>query len=183
MNYSICEIGESNEHILEAAKILKKTFLDIKNNSWPDIESAINEVEECIEHPNICLGICDKSKLIGWIGLRPMYNKTWELHPMVISTEYQGKGIGKRLINELEKRAKEKGIIGIALGTDDENSKTSLSMCDINETNIFNEINNIRNINNHPYEFYKKCGYIIVGIIPNANGKRKPDIWMWKDIS
>ncbi|ENY3597990.1 aminoglycoside N-acetyltransferase AAC(6')-Ia, partial [Acinetobacter baumannii] len=30
---------------------------------------------------------------------------------------------------------------------------------------------------------YKKCGYMIVGIIPNANGKRKPDIWMWKDIS
>ncbi|EMB2852338.1 TPA: AAC(6')-Ia family aminoglycoside 6'-N-acetyltransferase [Pseudomonas aeruginosa] len=183
MDYSICDIAESNELILDAARMLKTTFLDIGNDSWPSIDSAIKEVEECIEDPNICLGICENSKLIGWIGLRPMYDKTWELHPLVVCTEYQGKGIGKKLINECENRAKEKGIIGIALGTDDEYSKTSLSLTEINEKNIFDEIGNIRNINNHPYEFYKKCGYMIVGIIPNANGKRKPDIWMWKDIS
>lgn len=120
MDYSICEIAESNELILKAAKILKKAFLDIGNVSWPNIHSAIKEVEECIEYPNICLGFCEKGKLIGWIGLRPMYHKTWELHPMVVRTEYQGKGIGKKLINEAEIRAKEMGIIGIALGTDDE---------------------------------------------------------------
>ncbi|HGK7400531.1 TPA: aminoglycoside 6'-N-acetyltransferase AAC(6')-Iaf [Citrobacter freundii] len=183
MDYSICDIAESNELILEAAKILKKSFLDVGNESWGDIKKAIEEVEECIEHPNICLGICLDDKLIGWTGLRPMYDKTWELHPMVIKTEYQGKDFGKVLLRELETRAKGRGIIGIALGTDDEYQKTSLSMIDINERNIFDEIENIKNINNHPYEFYKKCGYMIVGIIPNANGKRKPDIWMWKDIS
>ncbi|EPU1074472.1 aminoglycoside N-acetyltransferase AAC(6')-Ia, partial [Klebsiella pneumoniae] len=41
----------------------------------------------------------------------------------------------------------------------------------------------IKNIKNHPYEFYQKCGYSIVGVIPDANGKRKPDIWMWKKIN
>ena len=50
------------------------------------------------------------------------------------------------------------------------------------EDNIFDSIKNIKNINKHPYEFYQKNGYYIVGIIPNANGKNKPDIWMWKSL-
>ena len=86
------------------------------------------------------------------------------------------------IMNEIEKRAKEKGIIGVVLGTDDEKYKTSLSKVDLNNKNIFTEIENIKNINHHPFEFYQKCGYFIVGVIPNANGKNKPDIWMWKEI-
>lgn len=160
-----------------------KSFLDIGNNSWPDMKSATKEVEECIEKPNICLGIHENEKLLGWIGLRPMYKLTWELHPLVISTQYQNKGIGRLLINELEKKAKQIGIIGIVLGTDDEYFKTSLSAVDLYGENILDEIRTIKNIKNHPYEFYQKCGYSIVGVIPDANGKRKPDIWMWKKIN
>ncbi|EMA4569887.1 AAC(6')-Ia family aminoglycoside 6'-N-acetyltransferase, partial [Klebsiella pneumoniae] len=145
--------------------------------------SATKEVEECIEKPNICLGIHENEKLLGWIGLRPMYKLTWELHPLVISTQYQNKGIGRLLINELEKKAKQIGIIGIVLGTDDEYFKTSLSAVDLYGENILDEIRTIKNIKNHPYEFYQKCGYSIVGVIPDANGKRKPDIWMWKKIN
>ncbi|ERF93761.1 hypothetical protein SEEHRA23_06155 [Salmonella enterica subsp. enterica serovar Heidelberg str. SARA33] len=104
MAYEFCEIGESNEYIILAARILTKSFLDIGNNSWPDMKSATKEVEECIEKPNICLGIHENEKLLGWIGLRPMYKLTWELHPLVISTQYQNKGIGRLLINELEKK-------------------------------------------------------------------------------
>ncbi|HBU4467559.1 TPA: GNAT family N-acetyltransferase, partial [Klebsiella pneumoniae] len=93
------------------------------------------------------------------------------------------KGIGRLLINELEKKAKQIGIIGIVLGTDDEYFKTSLSAVDLYGENILDEIRTIKNIKNHPYEFYQKCGYSIVGVIPDANGKRKPDIWMWKKIN
>ncbi|GHV52380.1 hypothetical protein AGMMS49579_09530 [Spirochaetia bacterium] len=81
-----------------------------------------------------------------------------------------------------EEEAKKAGIIGIVLGTDDETNSTSLSACSLTGENIFSEISNIRNRKNHPYEFYKKCGYSIIGAIPNANGINKPDIWMWKNI-
>jgi aminoglycoside 6'-N-acetyltransferase I len=82
----------------------------------------------------------------------------------------------------MEKIAQGKGIIGIFVGSDDETNKTSLSEKEITEENIFEEIKNIKNYKDHPFEFYKKCGFIIVGIIPNANGSQKPDIWLWKDI-
>lgn len=182
MEYTIVNIAEQNKYQSDAAKILSQTFIDKGNSAWPDITSAMKEVSECINQPNICIGLLIENNLTGWVGLRPMYDQTWELHPLVVSTEYQGKGIGRILTMEIEKRARTSGIIGVVLGTDDEHNKTSISKVEITEENIFEEIKSITNINSHPYEFYKKCGYMIVGIIPNANGKNKPDIWMWKNL-
>jgi len=180
--YQICNINESKKIIKQAVNLLIEAFSGI--GMWPDLDEkeAEETVNECIEDGKICIGIKKEEELIGWIGLREMYEKTWELHPMAISTKYKGKGYGKILLTELENIAYEKGIIGIMAGSDDQNFKTSLSDKDITENNIFEEIKNIKNYDNHPYEFYKKCGYSIVGIIPNANGVNKPDIWLWKDI-
>ena len=182
MEYSIVNIGLSDNYITQAAVVLYNVFNNLENQSWPTIDSAKMEVNECLENNNICIGMLIDNKIVGWVGLRPMYEKTWELHPLVVIDDYQNMGVGKILMNEIEKRAKETGIIGVVLGTDDEKYKTSLSKVDLNNKNIFTEIENIKNINHHPFEFYQKCGYFIVGVIPNANGKNKPDIWMWKEI-
>jgi aminoglycoside 6'-N-acetyltransferase I len=183
MEYEICNINESEETKKQAAKILYVTFNKINGNIWLKNENnAIDEVEECIKGTNICKGIKLKNKLIGWGGLKPMYDKTWELHPLVIIDEFQDKKYGKILLNEIERVANKNGIIGIVAGSDDETNSTSISEKEINGENIFDEIKNIKNYKNHPYEFYIKCGYSIIGIIPNANGQNKPDIWLWKDI-
>jgi len=183
MEYKFCDINESDETIKQAAKLLYATFSEINGDLWlKDEKDAFTEVNECIEGSNICIGIKQENQLIGWVGLRPMYEKTWELHPMVIKKEFQEKKYGRKLLNELEKVASQKGIIGIVAGSDDETNSTSLSEKEINGENIFDEIRNIKNYKNHPFEFYIKCGYSIIGIIPNANGKNKPDIWLWKDI-
>jgi aminoglycoside 6'-N-acetyltransferase I len=181
-NYIICNINESTDTMAEAAKVLLKTMPEA--NMWPDLneEMALETVEEGIADENICIGIKINNQLIGWAGLIPMYKNTWELHPMAILPIFQGKGYGKILLNELEKIAQEKGIIGIFAGSDDESNKTSLSEIEITKDNIFEVIKNIKNHKNHPYEFYMRCGYSIIGIIPNANGLDKPDILLWKDI-
>ena len=46
----------------------------------------------------------------------------------------------------------------------------------------FDKIKNIQNTGNHPFPFYEKLGYKIVGVIPDANGIGKPDILMAKRI-
>lgn len=182
MKYTIIDIKDSETYITQAAEILFDVFSEISPESWPTLQKAKEDVIECIEGENICIGILINNELIGWIGLREMYKKTWELHPMVIKKTHHNMGFGKILINEIERKAKERDLEGIVLGTDDETYRTSLSMIELNNENILQEIKNIRNLENHPYEFYKKCGYCIIGVIPNANGKNKPDILMWKNI-
>jgi hypothetical protein len=38
----------------------------------------------------------------------------------------------------------------------------------------------LTNLRDHPYECYRKLGFVIVGVIPDANGFGKPDIFMAK---
>jgi hypothetical protein len=40
----------------------------------------------------------------------------------------------------------------------------------------------IENRRGHPFEFYQKLGYAIVGVVPDANGWGKPDILMAKRV-
>jgi len=181
-NYKINDLNNSKDLIQSAAEILFSVFQAINPTSWPTYESALDEVNECLKEGRICLGLFVNDELIGWAGLRKQYEKTWELHPIVIKQAYQGQRWGKVLMEALEKRAVQEGIEGIMLGTDDETFRTSLSQTELTGDNLFIEIQKIKNPGHHPYEFYQNCGYTIVGVIPDANGKNKPDIWMWKKL-
>jgi aminoglycoside 6'-N-acetyltransferase I len=41
----------------------------------------------------------------------------------------------------------------------------------------------IRNLRRHPYGFYQKLGYVVVGVLPDANGRGRPDIFMAKRVA
>jgi len=66
-------------------------------------------------------------------------------------------------------------------GLVDGDNMTSLSEDDLYE-NLWEKIRDIRNLKNHPFEFYQKMGYIITGVVPDANGIGKPDILMAKRV-
>jgi aminoglycoside 6'-N-acetyltransferase I len=40
----------------------------------------------------------------------------------------------------------------------------------------------IQSIRRHPFAFYRKLGYALVGVVPDANGSGKPDILMAKKV-
>ena len=77
----------------------------------------------------------------------------------------------------LKWKSPKRGGITVYLGTDDELGRTTLSGTDLFE-DTFDKISNIKNLNGHPFEFYIKKGYKIVGVVPDANGIGKPDIIM-----
>lgn len=171
-----------------AADILFRAFAAIDNPTWPDMPSAQAEVADCLHTGFIALGLVENSgdRLVAWGGLRPMYGAhTWELHPLVVDPREQGKGYGAELLRHLEGAAAHRGVAGIVLGSDDETASTSLSAVDFEHTAVGDAIANIvprpgRPV--HPYRFYQRQGYRIVGVIPDATGPGRPDILMWKPL-
>ncbi len=169
--------------INQAAQLLLDEFHEHSPESWPDMEAALKEVYEALESERICRAAIDEhGELLGWIGGIPEYSgHAWELHPLVVRSDDQGRGVGSELVADLEVLVRERGATTIFLGTDDEDYRTSLGGRDL-YPDVFQHIKTITNLREHPYEFYQKLGYVIVGVIPDANGPGKPDILMAKRI-
>ena len=168
---------ENKQYIKEAAELLREAF----PHSYFD--SADEEILTCLQEEKVVIGAIENNKLVGFVGAIPQYNVTaWELHPLIVSAFHRLKGIGRQLCIELEKILRSKGCLTIYLGSDDETGSTTLGNTNLFE-DTFEKIKNIKNIQKHPFEFYQKMGYQIVGVIPDANGIGKPDIWMAKSIT
>jgi aminoglycoside 6'-N-acetyltransferase I len=167
----------------QAARLLVDGFREHWSNAWPDMPAALEEVDEALEPEKIILAAYDEGgALRGWIGAIPQYDgNAWELHPLVVDAAARGKGVGAALVAALEAQVRARGGITIYLGTDDEDSMTSLSGVDL-YPNVWEHVARIENKRGHPYSFYMKQGYVIVGVIPDANGRGKPDIWMAKRV-
>ena len=136
-----------------------------------------------LETERICrVAVDEKGNLLGIIGGIPGYEgHVWELHPLAVQPSRQGQGIGRALVEEFEEQVRVKGGLTITLGSDDEDNMTSLSNVDLYE-NPWEKIRDIRNLKNHPFEFYQKLGYVVTGVVPDANGIGKPDILMAKRV-
>ena len=164
----------------DAAEILREAFPWCYGGSEAD-----QEIKRIMSKKRVALaaiartdkGLC----VVGIIGAIPNYGVTgWELHPLAVLKKYRGRGIGEMLMKALEDEVAGRGGVMLYLGSDDEFGTTSLYGVDLYD-DTFEKIKNIKN-NGHPYPFYEKMGYKIVGVLPDANGIGKPDIWMAKRI-
>ena len=173
-----------NERLLEqAAQLLVDAFREHWSDAWPAFEYGLKEVHEMLGPGRICRAAIDEQdNLLGIIGGIPQYDgHVWELHPLAVQPNMQGQGVGTALVIDFEEQVRQRGGLTITLGTDDEDNMTSLSNVDLYE-NLWEKVRDIRNLKNHPFEFYQKMGYVITGVMPDANGIGKPDIMMSKRV-
>jgi len=171
------------ERLYETAALLHRVFSISSPSAWPTVESAIDEVEQSFSPGRISIIAQSDGKIVGWIGGIQQYDgHVYELHPLVVEIRYQRRGIGTMLIKALEREVYARGAVTIWLGTDDEDGRTSVSGIDL-YPDVLNKLGAIQNLKSHPYEFYRKNGFSIVGILPDANGYGKPDIHMAKRVS
>ncbi len=174
---------DDDEAIRQTASLLVEGFQEMSPDAWPDIQAALEEVQESLQPDRISrIAVDDGGRVLGWIGgIRQYRGKVWELHPLVVRPNRQGKGIGRALVADFEHLVKERGGLTISVGSDDESDMTTLSGVDL-FPNVLEHLANVRNLRRHPYEFYLKVGFTIVGVMPDANGTGKPDIYLAKSV-
>lgn len=175
--------SDESEAIRQIAEMLVESFREHWPTAFPTLDEALETVEEGFAEGQISrIAVTDDGRVLGWIGGLHSYAEVWELHPLVVRVDQQHKGIGRALVADLEDLVCRRGGLTLMLGTDDEDGMTTLSGVDL-YPDVWHHIAQIRNLKGHPYEFYQKLGYHIVGVVPDANGFGKPDIVMAKRLS
>lgn len=170
--------------ISQAATLLLEGFADTGSVSWQTPEQARLSVQESLQEGRISrIALDGADEVVGWIGGICAYDgHAWELHPLVVRHDCRGQGIGRALVSNLENEVQRRGGTTLYLGTDDENGRTSLGGIDL-YPDVLGALRTIQNLRAHPFDFYRKLGFAIVGALPDANGFGKPDIFMAKRVS
>ncbi|HZO15973.1 MAG TPA: GNAT family N-acetyltransferase [Polyangiaceae bacterium] len=170
------------EHHTSAARILHEAFRDHWPGAWPTLADARDEVAEALSADRIALAALEQQQVLGWIGAQPSHGySAWELHPLVVAETQRARGIGRLLVRALEERLAQRSAVTLWLGTDDETELTSLAGRDL-YPDVLTELATLENRGEHPFTFYQRLGFSVVGVIPDANGPGKPDILMAKRI-
>jgi aminoglycoside 6'-N-acetyltransferase I len=175
IEWRIVDLHPDNQKAIEEiAGLLLEEFQEHWPDAWETIEAAHQEVRESLGEARISrIAIDRQGSVLGWIGGISQYDgNIWELHPLVVRSRYQNRGIGRALVADLEQQVKAKGGLTLWVGTDDEDSMTTLVGVDL-YPNVLERISNIKNLRRHPYKFYQKLGFVIVGLMPDANGLGK----------
>lgn len=161
----------------QAAALLVEVF---GPNGWATLELARQEVATVVRD-GFARAMVDDAILRGWIGGLPGYaGRVWELHPMVVRSDSRRRGIGRALVAAFEAEARARGALTATLGSDDDEAMTSLSDIDL-YPDIPGHLAAIRDLGRgHPFLFYRKLGYVVSGVMPDANGRGRPDIFMSK---
>jgi aminoglycoside 6'-N-acetyltransferase I len=180
----IIDLEAGDQHMIEAAaELLVEGFREHWPAAWPDLAAARKEVYEALAPEHLCCAAMDDDgTLLGWIAGNSQYaGYVWEIHPLVVHPDRRRVGVGRALVVALEERVREQGGVTLLVGTDDEHNQTSLGGVDL-YPDVLEHLATIRNLHGHPYAFYQKVGFTIVGVIPDANGFGKPDILMAKRV-
>jgi aminoglycoside 6'-N-acetyltransferase I len=175
------DLANQPSHIhAQAAKMLVEDFDE--PYAWPNLSAAQAEVARVMAD-GFARAVLDTDLLLGWVGGLPEYGgHVWELHPLVVRRTHRRRGIGRALVNAFESEAHARGALTITLGTDDRSGMTSLSGVHLYD-DVPGHIARLCDLGqNHPFLFYRKLGFIVTGIMPDANGPGRPDIYMSKAV-
>ncbi len=165
----------------QAAAILVRALAHVPS-AWRDMAEARGEVAKFFDDAErLAIAALDADRVIGWIGGLRHYNFGWELHPLVVDPLRQGRGVGTLLVRALEDEARRAGACTIWLGSDDDFGGTNLFGVDL-YPDVLGRLQTLAPASRHPFTFYRRLGYAVVGVLPDVDGVGKHDILMAKRI-
>jgi aminoglycoside 6'-N-acetyltransferase I len=178
----LVDLASQARSILDtAARLLVSEFE--APSGWTNVDAAHREVARVLRD-GFARAALREDHLVGWVGALPEYDgRVWELHPIVVRREYRERGIGRALVAALEAEVSVRGGLTITLGTDDDAGMTSLAGVDL-YADVPGLMRDLRDMGRrHPFQFYRRLGFTVTGVMPDANGVGKPDIYMSKRVA
>lgn len=166
----------------KAADILMRALAHVPS-AYHTVEEATAEVAKLDEEDRLGFVALEGETLQGWIGAIQTYSHGWELHPLVVDPECHGRGIGTLLIRTLEERARKDGVLTLYLGTDDDYGGTTLFGRELYPDPLTALPRIAPAGRGHPFFFYRKMGFVPVGVMPDVNGRGRPDLLMAKRLA
>jgi len=180
MHFTIEDLRATDAtHIEAAARMLNAAFGPL--GAWTDMSEARQEVADSINADKISrVAIGADGAVIGWIGAIRQYDGlVWELHPIVVDEAWRRQGVGRALIRDLEEILGSRGALTLWVGSDDLAGETSLGGIDLYDA-LPRALKAVRSWGRHPLPFYRSLGFQLIGVMPDANGPGRPDIFLSK---
>ena len=164
----------------EAAHVLREALAKLPSGYHGPGEAEAEVELRAAEKEWLGFAALDEGRLVGWIGAIRTYEHGWELHPLVVAPDRQRKGIGSALMAALEARARRDGVLTLFLGSDDDYGGTTLFGRDL-WPDVVGQVETIETTSRgHALSFYRRHGYQLVGLLPDVNGRGRPDILLAK---
>lgn len=180
MHLSIEDLTTTDSaRIEEAASLLHAAFSPL--GVWTTMAEARQEVVDSIVEDRISrVALNADGTVLGWIGaIRGYDGLVWELHPIVVGEAWRRHGVGRALVADLEAILTARGALTLWLGSDDLAGETSLGGVDLYSA-LPSALDSVRSWGSHPLPFYRRLGFHLIGVMPDANGPGRPDIFLGK---
>jgi aminoglycoside 6'-N-acetyltransferase I len=163
----------------DAARLLHAAFSPL--GAWTTIAEARQEVLDSISEDRVSrVAIGTGGAVVGWIGaIREYDGLVWELHPIVVDATWRRHGVGRALVHDLETILRARGALTLWAGSDDLAGETSLGGVDLYSA-LPDAFHSVRSWGHHPLPFYRRLGFHVIGVMPDANGPGRPDIFLGK---
>jgi aminoglycoside 6'-N-acetyltransferase I len=183
MHFTIEDLERSDVSRIEAtAGLLHAVFSP--QGVWTTMAEARQEVIDSLGADRISRVAVDiDGGVLGWIGAIRQYDGlVWELHPVVVSELQRRRGIGRALVLDLEKILAARGALTLWAGADDLSGETSLGGIDL-YAELPSVLHRTKSWGKHPLPFYHRLGFQVIGVMPDANGAGRPDIFLGKRLA
>jgi aminoglycoside 6'-N-acetyltransferase I len=180
MQFTIDDLTETDNAGIEgAARILHAAFSPL--GAWATLSDAREEVMQSMSTDRVSrVARANDGQIIGWIGaIREYDGLVWQLHPIVVDKARRRSGVGRALIQDLEAILIARGGVTLWAGSDDLAAETSLGGIDLYSA-LPEVLGTVRSWGHHPLPFYRRLGFHVIGVMPDANGPGRPDIFLGK---
>ena len=180
----IVDLGSRGDLLIrQVASLLLESFRDTAPEAWPDFQTALNEVQASLATDRISrVAVEDGGNVVGWAGAVGGYRgNVWEIFPLVVRPDTRRKGIGRMLVRDIENQARKRGGLTIWVRTGKLVPATVPQPIDL-FPGVIDHLPELQAQAGQLYRFFQHLGYEPIGVMPDANGPGRPDIFMGKSL-